>query len=134
MKLEHKRALVARTLEVGKNRIIFNKERLAEIREAITKQDIRDLVQDKAITIAPIKGRRTVQPRKWRRRHGKVRKKVRATKKEYVSITRKLRAYSAELRSQGKITKEHHTLLRKEIRAHTFKNKAQIKDRITNLS
>ena len=59
MKLD-KKQLVARTFNVGIDRIVFNKERLAEIKEAITKQDIRDLTKDGAITIREIKGRRKV--------------------------------------------------------------------------
>ena len=45
MKLEGKKDLVARTLGVGKGRIVFNVQRLEEIKQAITKQDIKDLVQ-----------------------------------------------------------------------------------------
>ena len=43
MNLSKKKALAARTLNVGKARILFNVQRLGEIKEAITKQDIRDL-------------------------------------------------------------------------------------------
>lgn len=43
MKLENKKDLASRALKVGKNRIAFNKSRLTEIKEAITKQDFKDL-------------------------------------------------------------------------------------------
>jgi len=41
MKLDKKKNLAKRVLNVGKERIIFVKERLSEIKEAITKQDIK---------------------------------------------------------------------------------------------
>ena len=49
MNLEKKKALAAKILHVGKERIVFNSERLAEIKESITRQDIRDLFANKSI-------------------------------------------------------------------------------------
>jgi len=49
MNLGKKKLLAARTLKVGKARIFFVDSRKSEIKEAITKQDIRDLKQDGAI-------------------------------------------------------------------------------------
>ena len=43
MNLKKKKSLATRTLKVGKERIVFLKSRLDEIKEAITKQDIKDL-------------------------------------------------------------------------------------------
>ena len=43
MNLQKKKELAARTLTIGKDRIMFNTSRLDEIKEAITKQDIKDL-------------------------------------------------------------------------------------------
>ena len=51
MNLRKKKELIARTLKVGKDRITFVESRLEEIKEIITKQDVRDLVADKAIII-----------------------------------------------------------------------------------
>ena len=72
MQLNKKKELAARTLNIGINKIIFNKERLNEIKEAITKQDIRDLVEEKAITIREVRGRRKNTKRKSRRREGSI--------------------------------------------------------------
>ena len=64
MNLGKKRALAAKVLNVGKERICFNSERLDEIKEAITRQDIRDLHASKAITIRQESGRKAKQKRK----------------------------------------------------------------------
>jgi large subunit ribosomal protein L19e len=130
MQLASKKDLAARTLNVGKSRVVFNKERLDEIKEAITKQDIKDLLKDKAIIVKEIKGTKKKVKRKTRRRLGSVKKKVNTRKKEYMTITRKLRAYIAQLRKHGTIKTEEFWNLRKEIRARNFRSKAHIKERI----
>jgi len=130
MKLESKKELAARTLNVGKARIVFNIERLAQIKEAITKQDIRDLQKDGAITIKEIKGRRKNIKRKTRRRIGSVKKKVNKKKREYMNLTRKLRTYTKSLRKTGQVDNETYRKIRKEIRAKSFRSKAHLKERI----
>ena len=58
MNRETKKGLAVRTLGVGRGRIVFNKGMLNEIKESITRQDIRDLVKEKAIFVNEIKGKR----------------------------------------------------------------------------
>ncbi|MFH1802590.1 MAG: 50S ribosomal protein L19e [archaeon] len=130
MKLETKKELVARALNVGKNRIVFNTERLSELKEAITKQDIRDLKNSGAIHIKEVAGRKTNKKRKTRRRAGSIKKKVNKSKKEYVTLTRKLRSNLAHLKKTKQIAPEKYTEIRKEIRAKSFKSLANMKERI----
>lgn len=106
----------------------MNIQRLDEIKEAITKQDIRDLVASGAIFIKEISGRKRVAKRKTRRRAGSIRKRVKGTKRAYVNLTRKLRAYIYELRTQKKISEEQYWKLRKEIRSGAFKSKSNLKE------
>ena len=61
MNLKNKKALAARTLGVGKGRIIFFPGRIDEIKEILTKQDVRDLVSSGAIMIREIKGKRKIR-------------------------------------------------------------------------
>ena len=67
MKLENKRSLISRALNIGKGRIVFNSARLSELKEAITKQDMKDLKESGAITIKEKKGRLTKTKRKKRK-------------------------------------------------------------------
>ena len=128
MKLEKKRSLAARTLKIGKNRIVFNTSRLNEIKEAITKQDIKDLKESGAISIKEVKGRRTIVKRKTRRRFGSFKKKVKGGKRKYVLLTRKLRAHLKYLKQSKKITQEEFLNLRKKIRSSTFRSLAHLKE------
>jgi len=128
MNLNKKKILAARTFNVGKERIIFIQERLDEIKEAITKQDIRDLKQDGAILIKEIKGRTKVKNKKRKRSAGKIRKKLKERKKNYVIITRKLRNYVKELKKHGKLSQEEFREIRKRIKEGKFKSKKNLKN------
>ena len=130
MKLDNKKYFASRALHVGQGRIIFNKERLNEVKEAITKQDIRDLVKDGAIFIKPISGRAKVERRTSRRRAGSVRKKAINKKREYMIITRKLRNHLSEIKKQGLITRDKWLELRKRVRARHFRSKAHMKEEL----
>ena len=129
----NKRNLAAKTMKVGKDRITFVRARLEEIKEAITKQDIRDLVISRAIIIKPVKGRKTNTKRKNKRGTGKIKKKVNKRKQEYVIMTRKLRKYTAEMKKQEKLSKEDVSEIRKKIRNKAFKSKAHLKTYIGGL-
>ncbi|MEI6731196.1 MAG: 50S ribosomal protein L19e [archaeon] len=131
MNLGKKKKLAAKTLGIGKDRIIFNTQRLDEIKEALTKQDIRDLLADGAISIREIKGRHANEKRKTRRRRGSIKKVVNKRKKVYMILTRKLRAYIAELRNKGRMKEEVYWKIRKEIKASSFRSKAHLKERIS---
>ena len=133
MKLGTKKELAAKTFKVGKKRITFVNERLSEIKEAISKEDLRGLKESGAIKIKEIKGRKVNVKRKNKRGTGKVKLKVNKRKQEYVIITRKLRSYVFELRKQGKLTPEEVKDIRKKIRNRAFKSKANLKNYIEGL-
>ncbi len=128
MKLDKKKELAAKVLKVGKRRIIFAVDRLQEIKEAITKQDIKDLKNSGAIRIREKQGRRKVIRRKTKRGEGKIKRTINRRKQDYVKITRKLRAYTKEMKKLGKINLEEYYIIRKKIKAREFKNKSQLKE------
>lgn len=133
MNLSKKKNLAIKTLGVGRDRIVFNTSRLDEIKEAITKQDIRDLVQSGAISVREIKGRRKIVKSHSRRRAGSVKKKVKLGKKTYIIITRSLRSYIKELRKHGKMTKEKYCEIRKQIKSRAFRDKSHLKERLAGV-
>ena len=130
MKLDLKKRLASKTLKVGKGRILLDNQRLDEIKEAITKQDIKELNESGAIKIKDVGGRRKIKKRKTRRRAGKIKVRVKKRKQEYVKITRKLRGYIKELKNQEKIDVETYKDLRKKIRNRIFKSKRNLKETI----
>ncbi len=133
MKLDRKKELAAKALRVGKGRIVFNEEGLTEIKEAITKQDIKDLYSEGIISIKPVKGRKKIKKRKTQRGPGKIKKKINQRKQKYVKITRKLREYVHRLKEQSIIENELYKELRKKIRMRFFKSKANLKEYLNGL-
>lgn len=133
MNLKKKKLLAVRTLGVGKKRIVFLQPRLSETKEAITKQDIRDLKKEGAIVIKDIKGRKKNAKKKVKRSVGNVRKKVNTRKKEYVIMTRKLRKYVFEMKNQRVLSKEESDDIRKKIRNRIFRSKSHLKEYIGRL-
>ena len=133
MKLDKKRQLAAKTLKVGKNRIIFARENLAEIKEAITRQDIKDLHNAGAIRIKDEKGRKKIVKRRHRRGIGKTKKKPKQRKQEYVKLTRKLRTFARYLLKTGKIDKTAYYNIRKMIRAGRFRSKRHLNESLETI-
>ena len=127
MNLKNKKALAARTLGVGKGRIIFSPSRIDEIKEILTKQDVRDLVNSGAIMIREIRGKRKSQE-KGRKGPGKIKKKQKRRKENYIKLTRKLRAYVKQLKSQGRLKNEDFIQIRKKIRSKAFRSKEHLKE------
>lgn len=132
MNLSKKKELAAKALGVGKGRLQFKTENLSEIKEAITRQDIKQLNQEGIISIKPIKGRLKNVKRKHRRGPGKIKMKVNKRKQEYVKITRKLREYAMSLRDRGVLDKDLYWKIRNKIRMRDFKSKATMRDYLKN--
>lgn len=132
MKLDKKKALAAKVFGVGKSRVLFVEPRLAEIKEAITKEDIKALHQEGAILIKEIGGRKKVVRRK-RRLQGNIKVHVNKRKQEYVKLTRKLRTYVADLQKSKVLSADEVKSIRKKIKNKEFKSKTQLKDYVQTL-
>ena len=133
MNLSKKKKLAAKVLKVGKDRIAFLKPRLDEIKEAITKQDIRDLKKEGAIIIKEIKGRKKKKRKGKKKTFGNIRKNTKKRKEKYVIMTRKLRKYVAEMKKQKKLSQEEIKNIRNKIRNKDFRSKAHLKEYIGGL-
>ncbi len=133
MNLKKKKELASRTLGVGKNKIYFNPESLNEIKEAITKQDIKTLYDKGIIQIKPTPGRKKVVRRKRRKGPGKIKMKIKHRKQDYVKITRKLRGYLKALRNNEEISREIYYDIRKKIKMRIFKNMANFKEYLVSI-
>ena len=133
MNLRTKKTLAKGALKVGRERIVFLKSRMDEIKEAITKQDIRDLKQEGAILVKEVGGRRKNAKKKNKRSTGNIRKKVNVRKQEYVIMTRKLRKIVAGMKLRGEIDKAETKDIRNKIRNRVFKSAAHLKKYVVGL-
>jgi len=128
MNLRKKKMLAAKTLGVGKNKIVFVKSRIDEIKEAITKQDIRDLYNEGAILIRQVMGRRKVERKRKKISVGNVRKKIKARKRKYIIMTRKLRKHLKEWGKNKETSRTQVEGVRKKIKNKEFKNKFNLNE------
>jgi large subunit ribosomal protein L19e len=128
MNLKKKKKLMVRILKVGLRRIKLASGMREEIKEAITRQDIRDLRKGGIIRIKEKKGRRKKEKKKTRIREGSRKKKVKRRKQDYVKLTRKIRAYLKNLKEKGDISSELYKSLRKKTRTKEFRNLAHLRE------
>lgn len=75
MNLKVQKRLAAEVLKCSQKRIIFDPERFEELKESITKADIRALIKDKAIKLRPVKGVSRARAKKNRKQRAKGRRK-----------------------------------------------------------
>ena len=112
MNLTLQRRLASNVLGCSPKRVILNQDKLKEIKETITKADIRGLIADGLITVVPARGvsrgraiLRALQRKKKRQRgHGRRKGKANArsnTKREWINRVRKQRWVLQELRRKG---------------------------------
>lgn len=107
MELNAQKTLSAKILKCSKKRVTFDTERLDEIKEAITRADIRSLIKDEAIIAKPIKGisRARARKRQKQRRKGKQRGHGSRKGKKTARLPKK-KSWMARIRSQRKFIKE----------------------------
>jgi large subunit ribosomal protein L19e len=123
--LKAQRRMAADVLDVGKDRIWLDPEEQAEIAEAITREDVRDLVDQGTIRVKDAKGnskgraRERAAKRDYGHRKGAGSRKGKAgarqnTKKEWISRIRAQRKRLRELRDDGPLSPtEYRTLYNK---------------------
>lgn len=138
MKLTTQRRISADLLKCGESRVWFDPNRLNEIKEAITKIDIRSLINDRAIqkkqkqSISGFRHKkRLIQKRKGRlggigsRKGGKsVRTRAKRTWIEKIRLQRK---FLKQLRSKKIITPKIYKPLYMKSKGGFFRSKAHIK-------
>jgi large subunit ribosomal protein L19e len=130
--LRAQRSMAAKVIGIGKNKVWFDPERISEIKEAITKQDILDLIKDGAISKRPIKGikrragkrhlKRKIKGR--RRKSGHIRKKIKQD--NYPSRIRGLRAFLKSLKRNKKLSNEQFRKIYNLLKSGMIKNNQQI--------
>lgn len=133
-----KRELVARILGVGANRIRFEPDRLEDVADSITRDNIRSLVNSGAIWTVQVKGTsrgRAIEKRAVWKVHGKGpgskkgKKTARVGKKEvYVVKVRSMRYRLKVLKERKDITNEIYWQLYKKVNGGQVRSLAHLRD------
>ncbi len=137
MKLNLKKRLAAEILKVGVNRVWIDPTRIADVATAITREDIRALINDGVIRAKPERGtsrgrirERATQRRKGRRRgvgSRKGAKHARLPKKAgWIKTVRPLRSRLRELRKEGVIGPREYRRIYKMVKGGAFRSRAHL--------
>jgi len=137
MRLSLQKKLAAQVLKCSQKRVVFDQDRLDEIKEAITKADIKNLISSDAIKEKPVRGvsrvranKRKLQKSKGRRSgHGKRKGKKTARlepKRDWMNRVRLQRSFLKKLKDKYLDTKTYRNLYRK-VKSGYFRNKRHIK-------
>jgi large subunit ribosomal protein L19e len=142
MKLINQKRIAADIFKKGIKKIKFDTERLSDIKEAITRADIKSLIIDNAISAEPKRGisrsraRKTlVQKRKGRRTGSGSRRGVktsRLSKKEnWMNHVRKQREFIKELRDKKLISTQVYRSMYSKVKGGFFRSKNHVKIYLT---
>ena len=140
--LKKKRELVARILSVGSNRVKFEPDKLDDIADSITREDIRSLVKNGVIWTSKPKGTSRGKAKAKlgiKKKHGtgagskKGRKTARTGKKElYVKKIRAMRYHLKVLKDRNDVNREIYWSLYKKINGGQIRSlthlRATVKD------
>ena len=138
MKLKLQKRLSADVFKRSKKKIHFNEEMLEEIKEAITKADIRGLIKKNAVIVEPIRGisrvraRKTLVQKSKGRQKGKGSRKGKKTarmprKRSWILRIRKQRVFLKELRKENLIEKGNFRDLYLKAKGGFFRSKRHLK-------
>lgn len=138
MKLNVQKRIAASLLRCSQKRVKFDPERLEDIKEAITKADMRGLINMGAVYIIPKKGVSKVRARKRKKQRRKGRQKGYGTrkgkktarlpgKKKWMNRVRIQRELIKKLRNGKKITKKAYRDLYSKISGGFFRSKRHLR-------
>jgi large subunit ribosomal protein L19e len=144
MNLSGQRRLAAEVMGIGSTRVKFNTERLEEVSEALTRDDIRALVKSGAITSKPKtgvgRGRARVRDRqklKGRHRgmgHREGTAKARsAGKRKWISKIRAIRDELRKMRDKNEITRSEYRRLYIQASGNLFQSRRHLREQIERM-
>ena len=138
MELSSQKRTAAKVLKCSPKRVYFSPDHLAQIKEAITKQDIRELINTNVIQKVPAAGvsrthakKRLMQKRKGKRRgSGAKQGKLNARqpgKRVWINRMRSQRGLIKTLREKGTIERKVHAMLYRKVGGGFFRSLAHLK-------
>ena len=144
MDLKTQRRIAAEILKVGISRVWIDSSNAEEISKAITKQDIKELIEQGYIKAKKIKGvsrgraKKLHEQRKKGRRRGHGRRKGTENarmkdKKKWMNKVRALRKFLESSKKKGDMDSKTHRKLYLKIKGDFFRNTSHLKSYIEKL-
>lgn len=135
MNLSTQRKMASDVLGCGKNKVWVDPDRQEEVADAITKADIRRLIQKGIVKKKKVNGQSKGRARKKKRQKDKGRRKGHGSRKgssqkrkeKWMSNIRAQRKLLKSFREEGKISKSTYRNLYKKAKGGRFNSKKQLK-------
>ncbi len=138
MRLKNQKRIAASVLKIGSKKVKFDPERLADIKEGITRADIRNLIIGKAIKaehrrgISRSRARKIIIQKRKGRKSGKGSKSgphsSRLNRKDrWVAHVRLQREFIKNLRDKKLITTKVYGMIYKKIKGGFFRSRGHLK-------
>ncbi|MBS3138075.1 50S ribosomal protein L19e [Candidatus Woesearchaeota archaeon] len=136
MNIKNQRRLAGQVMHCSPHRVTFDQTRLSDIKEAITKADIRGLVREGVIKSNPVEsnsqGRQRMRRVKKKRGKGQGKRKgswgARVSRKErWIATIRSQRTLISALREKGLVENKVYRDLYLKAKGGFFRNKRHIK-------
>ena len=138
MRFKIQKRLAAEILKCSKKKVTFDKDRLSDIKEAITKADIKSLIGNKAISkkagnyVSRARARVQLRQKRKGRRRGQGSRKGKRTsrlskKEKWIKTVRAQRDLLKELRNKEIISKSDYQRLYRKSKGGFFRSRRHIK-------
>jgi large subunit ribosomal protein L19e len=129
-KLTLQRRIAAKILKVGENRVWLDPSKTEEIKKAVTRADVRKLIEKKIIKALPKELKKPKEKKEKKRgpgskKGGKYSKLGR--KRRWIMTVRPLRKMLKELRDSGKIDRKTYRELYLKVKGGMFRSRAHLK-------
>lgn len=141
--LKSQRRMASEVLDVGEDRVWINPESQEKVSEAITRKDIRNLIESGDIKKKKVKGtskgrsrEKKKQKKKGRRKgHGKRKGKHTArkdSKEEWIEGIRAIRKRLKEMKEKGEVTNDEYWDLYDMAKGGFFRDKNHLENHVEN--
>ncbi len=143
MNLDKQKKLSSKVFGVGKKRITFDSDKLSEIKEAITRSDIRALGVLKAVkkkqksSVSRVRARKLLKQKRKGRKTGSGSREGKRTarlgdKRAWINKIRIQRAFAKELRDKKLISVPTYRSIYRKIKGGYFRSKGHVKTYLTD--
>ena len=141
--LKSQKRMAAEVMDVGKNRVWIDPDHIEEVEQAITRQDIRNLVEGGAIDKRDVKGtskarakhKKKQKSKGQRKGHGKRKGSKNArkgSKEQWMEKIRAIRTRLKEMRDEEEITKDQYRKLYDMSKGGFFRDVKHLENHVEN--
>lgn len=141
--LKSQKRMASEVLDVGENRVWIDPEQTEKVEEAITRQDIRNLVESGAIEKRKVKGTSKARSKKSKKQKSKGRRKGQGSRKgkktarksdkeKWMEKIRAIRKRLKEMRDEDELTQQEYRKLYDMSKGGFFRDVKHLENHVAN--